>query len=556
VDRALIDRRVIPGLLEILSTERSDDLLSAALIAAGRIDAGETGVHAEALANALREHLKAPSQELSETAILSLGLLGDRGGFDALHSLLDATDEGAKLVGRGKVPTRSRAFAAFALGAMATDQDGVALEQSIALALVQALEEPHTRPDVPVAAAMALGLCDLPLRVTLPPRELLGHDAAEHVVSQNALARWLLSRSEQTVQSGRRASTQEEAFLAVALARQAAGASPELRRAAIEQLSNLVEDARKPSIVRAAGAAALGEIARSEGSEQDDHATAKLIQLTKTGQPMERRFAMIAIARATARPGTGETPTRLGSTGRKALSLLSTRGGATERPWAALALGVHSHALGKAEPDARTTVSSGLADLFRKQTNASVIGAYGTGLALSAREAPDAARERYGKAVFEAYEETNDPTAKGHLAVALGLLNYGPAAADLEQRLSRTRFQHELLWSLAVGLGLMEGQDATPTLLASLKNAQTHWSRAAAAAALGTVGDRRAAVPLLSLGMDRSQPASTRAFAIVGLGILCEERELPWRNPMARAVPYTALTATLLGDARGLFDIL
>ncbi|MFT7077983.1 MAG: hypothetical protein ACJA0P_004010 [Planctomycetota bacterium] len=45
-------------------------------------------------------------------------------------------------------------------------------------------------------------------------------------------------------------------------------------------------------------------------------------------------------------------------------------------------------------------------------------------------------------------------------------------------------------------------------------------------------------------------------MAIVGLGVLCEERELPWRSPMAHALPYSAMTATLGGSVNPIFDLL
>lgn len=95
-----------------------------------------------------------------------------------------------------------------------------------------------------------------------------------------------------------------------------------------------------------------------------------------------------------------------------------------------------------------------------------------------------------------------------------------------------------------------------PILVEVLSTSRSHSSRAAAAIALGTVGDGRVTRPLVGLATDETRPDVTRAFAIVGLGVLCEERELPWRNPLAQSVPYTALTATLVGNTRGLFDIL
>ena len=60
---------------------------------------------------------------------------------------------------------------------------------------------------------------------------------------------------------------------------------------------------------------------------------------------------------------------------------------------------------------------------------------------------------------------------------------------------------------------------------------------------------------LVELATDLERPAGTRAFAIVGLGALCEERSLPWRSPLVQSVPYVTRTVALSGDSLGLIDL-
>lgn len=556
VSRKMIDEVVLPALITLLQGERSDDMISSALIASARIGAGKTGRHRAGILAGIRMHLGAPSQELSETAVLSLGVLGDPLSLDILLAILDDTPAGASYLGRGTVPERSQAFAAFGLGAMAFDSGDVATRQRIALALVDVLSERHARPDLPVAAMMALGHCELPERLTLPPRDLLDSEHVDVVVSQSALVRWLLDRANMTIQDGLVASVEERSFHYVALARLGGAADEGLRDEVIECLISKANDPKEQSIERSAAYMALGQIVRAGDGKRHQGAIRELVKALRSGQPMERRFAAIALAQASSRPGLGDDPLQGAHDGRRGLEGLLMRGGATERPWAAIALGVQADGLAAAGMGRSGAAASGLAETLRKSRNATEKGAFALGLALACADVDDKVRARHGRTMHKAFQRASAPDARGHLAVALGLLNEQEARADLREVLQTSTFQPLLLWSTAVGLGLLGDDEVAPLLVDILSTSRSHSSRAAAAIALGTVGDGRAAQPLVELATDVSRPDTTRAFAIVGLGVLCEERLLPWRNPMAQSVPYTALTATLIGKARGLFDIL
>ncbi|MEM8711067.1 MAG: hypothetical protein AAGG01_08950 [Planctomycetota bacterium] len=74
--RAEVAESVIPALLKVVKFGRDDAMVSAALIAASRL--GETG-DAEldsAVVAAIARRLESSSREISETAALSLGILG------------------------------------------------------------------------------------------------------------------------------------------------------------------------------------------------------------------------------------------------------------------------------------------------------------------------------------------------------------------------------------------------------------------------------------------------------------------------------------------------
>ncbi|MEM8711353.1 MAG: HEAT repeat domain-containing protein [Planctomycetota bacterium] len=559
--REVIDEIVLPALLQVLQGERSDDMISAALVAVARIGAGDSGRHRAGILAGIRMHLSAPSQELSETAVLALGIYGDDGGLAMLMDVLGATKKGAALLGRGSVPTRTRAFAAFALGAMADDvgaADAAAVEtqQRIALALLHCLEGRNTRPDVPTAAVLALGLSKLPERLQLPPKELLRLPFVESVMSREALVRELLVRARATIQRGANASIQERSFRYVAIARLAAASGAKLRGEVLEHLIKYVDLAKSQSIERSAAVVALGEIANAGTGKQDRRAVKALMDAVRSGQPIERRFASIALAKVTSRPGSDDDPLRSARDGRSSLEKMLARGGASERPWGALALGVQGYGLAKARHASSTVASSAVAESLRRNGNAANIEAYGLGLALM-YAAPEVSQPSQGhrRTTLAAFQRTKDPDARGHLALSLGMLGVQEARSDLRAALSNAKFQPMLLWSAAVGLGLLQDDEITPVLVEYLKTARAHSSRAAIAAALGAVGDARAARPLVDLALDSARPDGTRAFAVVGLGILCEERTLPWRNPKVLAAPYAARTSTLKGDSLGLLDL-
>lgn len=554
--RATIDDTVLPLLLDALATERADDLLTASLIAVGRIGDGGDAALGRRLAMALEMHLGHRSQEVSETAALSLGILANDASVPTLVELLRASDRGADLVKRGAVPVRTRAFAAFGLGLLAHSNEDNALRQRIALELVAAIDETHVRSDVPIAAVIALGLCPLSDRPVVPAAAMRSRDGVEVVLSRASQLGWLADRIEDGDDENAKRFVAIRAHACVALARLGATASEAARDRVVEVLAGVREDRSEPASVRTGALVALGELVRSGASPSDRLGRRAIENALAKGQPMERRFATIALAASSARPGADDDPLAAAETSRRALLQQLARGKSADRPWAALALGVQAHALraaGAADSDKAGAV---LLDRLRAQRNASDVGAFAIGCALTCEESPRKLRERAGDAAHEAFGRLHDPVSRGHLAISLGLLGHEAARDDLRATLDDAGFQPALLWSSAVGLGLLGDKELTPLLVKALVEAQSHSSRAAAAAALGNIGDRRAVPPLIDVVRDDGRPAATRAFAVIGLGVVCDPAPMPWRTPIAHAMPYFALTETLSGGTRGLLEIL
>ncbi|QDV04598.1 hypothetical protein Poly30_00890 [Planctomycetes bacterium Poly30] len=572
--RSRVEGDILPRLLEVLETERDDSMVSAALIAVARIGSGERRDLAIRVGVAIKEKLSAKSQEISETAALSLGILGEDAALQPLLDLLASSEEGGRLVGKTVVPVRTSAFAAFGLGLMAHERDEPALRQRIAAALMEAMAADHRSNEIPTAAALAIGLCPVPDKLTVPDRATRASTHAHDVVAREAQVRWLVERLDPERSRGRGDLLPRLARVhgITALGRLGSDAPPHVRERVIRTLLGVATSGDSSVHLRTAAWIGLGEVLTAGSSSLDREGMRTLMEALKTGNVLEQHFAGIALALATSREGSDPLPTEAAAddgtvdaakgdrwagleTGRRALLQRLARGRADSLPWFSLALGIQNWHLQRAGQSNHPVAALTLRDRVRNERSAAFIGAYGIACALAHEGSDEESRSRAGDQIHGAFRRTKDPLARGQLAIALGLLDHEPAREDLHQLMETSRFQPELLWSASVALVLIQDPTVVPTLIDTLKKARSASGRGAAAAALGRVGDARAATPLLELLDDESQPTAARAFAIVGLGLLCEESPLPWRTPVAHANPYFAVTETLTGNGRGLLDL-
>lgn len=548
-DDALVDR-VVPALLAILANEREDDLRTAALVALAKTGDRLDGEQRETVRAALRAAFRDDSQEVAETAVLALGILGDSRDVPVLVDVLFGSKAGAKAVQRGGVPERTRAFAGYALAVLGEGTNDAAAHQRIAAAAIAMIEAGSAHHDVAAASAMALGLCPLPARLALPPADVRASDHAEDVVSRDAASRWLSKR----VLGRSDLPPTVRAHVLVATARLARGASESVRADAIEVLAEAAAKSGLDTRERAAAVIGLGELACSR--EGDDAAFKALSAALRRGQSLERRMAAIAIAHASTRPPAAGASLERVDAGRAELVRALRAGRNADDPWCALALGVQIHRA-RALGDAPTRRAMALIeDRIEGSRSASTVGAYAVAASLAAVGASGDEVESAREDLRRALRRTHDPVARGHVVLALGMLGTREVGETLVGVLEDAKFQPQLLWNAAVGLHLVRAGDVTERLSDMMRDASANVTRAAIASAIGRVGDPRALDPLLELANDDSAPAAARAFAVVGIGTLAEDRALPWRVPMAHALPYFAPTQTLWGGGNGVLDVL
>ncbi|MEM6673195.1 MAG: hypothetical protein AAF726_10135 [Planctomycetota bacterium] len=549
--RNIVRDRVLPRLLDIARTERSDDMVSSALVAIGRLTDPSDAELPLAIA-ALRARLSAPNMLVRESALLGLGLLGDPEAAEILASVLSGDEEALSALGLEVSPARLRAFAAHALGFSAQRMDDARSRQRVALALVEALEgDPHRRDDVAVAALGSLGLVDLGPRSIIPREDIREREAIGHVLSGRALARYVDGWIDRSV--GQRAghTVRSRAFACVAYARIADDAGEDVRTDAVERLVDVAEDRALHMHVRTSATIGLGEVARGGGADADRRAREFLVAGLRGGQPLERRFSRIALASSSIRPGGGDDGLSGWTKARTALTGELARARSSDLAWTALALGILEGGVREAGIEAGPGTTSALSTMAVRRKSDDDSAALGLGIALAARGGPRA--DAMGNRVADELDATTSPVMRGHLAIALGLLERSESIDLLRDELAEARNQPILLWSVAVSLVLL-GEPVDDDLVDALRESNSSAQRIAITAALGQTGTASAVEPLLALLAEDDRPTPLRASVVDSLAAICDLDRLPWRDPIAHALPYFAATPTLNGSGSGLLE--
>jgi len=154
-----IRSKVVPALKEALEKERANDIIDGTLIALAKIGDVKSEDGSSEFEPIIAKFLGDSSQQIAETAAVSLGILANDASIAKLKDLMLDTPEGRKLVGSNQVAMRTRAFAAYGLGLIGARTTKNEARQDIMKALVDLLEKPDmSQPDVKVAAMLAIGL--------------------------------------------------------------------------------------------------------------------------------------------------------------------------------------------------------------------------------------------------------------------------------------------------------------------------------------------------------------------------------------------------------------
>ena len=539
-----VRERIVPALLRVLEEERDDSLRSGALVALGKIGPDGSGADAERFEAICLELLRDASQEVRETAALSLGILGSGRAVPYLAHLLWDSKSGQERVGAREVDYRTRAFAAYGLGQIGARSELESERAAIVSILVRGLELDDTRAqDVEVACVLALGLVPLaPLRMAATGGEdtpSVAPAASESRQGQIALLRGLMDEAKR----GRLA----RAHAATSLARLLAG-TPELavlRREVLRELVERLERGRDEAEVLQSCVQALGQLATDSDDPEDARVRRALTLVDqRISEPQARVFALLAMAEAGGRPG-GGTPQGVGEA-RDFLVHELAFGRNAQLPWAMLGCGVLAWHLrdDPAQAGALEALQRALRTALQDARSAERLGAS----ALAVGLAGDRGSTKY---LLRRLADELPDEARAQIALGLGLLGETAAVEPLRALVVDSKYHPERLRACAIALGLLGDKDIVPLLARELAEARSLASQAAIASAFGYIGDHRAVEPLLALLESRTATAKARAFAAVALGNVADKEDWPWNAKFALGLNYRAAVPTLTDPLTG-----
>jgi len=541
--------RGIDAMVTALGRERNRDLMSSLLVGLARSCDDLALARGPGMAQLFAPFLSDPDQEVAETAAAALGILRHEAALPDLVALLHDDAAGRKLAGGERVPTRTRAFAAYALGLAASRSEREDFQAFVAHHLQRALEAAvdARSADLPAACVLALGLVPLPLELRQAPKTGNARRSDDGLAprtraSQVALLVDLLRDTH--LQDRVRAHVPD------ALARLAQGASPDLRADVIQEITALLDRAGRESTEVLRGAVlALGRLGDADGDAADLRVRAALKRSADSSDLQTRLFALVSLAQVATRVGSTEDATAVQNEVQKLLLERFGRGRNRERSWAALSLGILEHGRLAQGHAASNAVRAALRRELAECTAPEQVGAIAIALGL----AHDLGAVR---GLLAQLDELRDPIGRGHVATALGLLGLSEAIPPLRAILVKSRYQPELLRETAIALAMLGDDDLVSTLTDDLRQAKSLASQASVARALGFAGGLNAVEPLARMLEDRTLTAGARGFAAVALGMVCDRERVPWNARLSVGVNYLAAPATLIDGSAGILDIL
>ncbi len=125
----------------------------------------------------------------------------------------------------------------------------------------------------------------------------------------------------------------------------------------------------------------------------------------------------------------------------------------------------------------------------------------------------------------KAFRSESEPVTKGYFALALGMVGDVEAIPELKE-VFKTANDVELIPNTATALGLLGDRTSEPVLAERVVSEKNEFVRASLLFALGLIGDRAAMAPLTAVLGQTTEPAYVRGYAVTGLGLLGEQRDV------------------------------
>ncbi len=520
-------RVILPALKRALVDTNNPDLVTASLIALGKVGMDHREFQ---LLPLISRYLSNKQQEVRETAALALGITQMPAALPILRELVTDSAAGRRRLGRLEVDDRTRAFAAYGIGILASARGAATDVKMAAYETLKELVDDRraSRRDTKIAAVNALGVLELDASKARQKR----------LMWQTLQTLWTyyqqdLGKGEQFIQ----------AHVPVAIGRLLGrGISPEHARYKKAFAAELTRARRRNNVIYQSAAIALGLLVDA-GHEQDKVYSKALLGYYHRGRDQQSRyFALMAMAAI----GGAENRTAL-------LKALAQGRKNVEKPWAALALGVLTNKASKLDPHLDdATVGEAILEELRHTKNKASRGAYAVALGLCGYR--DAASEM--RALVE--KNHNHDELAGYLCIGLALMDDRKAVPLLRDLVRNSVRRPELLRQAAIALGKLRDKSATDLLLELIADNDPNTARlAAVATGLGYIGDRRTVGPLLHYLFDDGMTKLSRAFVAAALGSIADKEPVPFSSRYAAYGNYRASVGTLTNAAgTGILDLL
>jgi HEAT repeat protein len=552
-----IRQKIVPALLAALEKETNNDIVTGCLIAIAKIGDAPSETGDSPFEKVISRFLSDKNQEISETAAVALGILANTKSIPTLKDLLNDTDKGRKLVGQPEVNYRTRAFAAYGLGLIGKLTSSEDRRKEIVSILHQTIESDTTRTrDLKVSCVIAMGLVALEtIDSTMQPEKkgmLVPPDN-----SRIAQLDYLLSFLQDDKQN-----YLVRAHCPTALARLLNGLPPEQYKTYRELVANdllarIEPKAKEQAEVVQSSVQALGLIGTNDNGDPLDKKIRETLETVPkdVSDQQARNFAMVSLAKIGGRTASGAKDSEKGIEEiTKALLSQLADGKSSMKPWAGLSCGVMANELAKASnnsskiPVLQGAVRSAIDDDGKDPAK---LGAF----AISAGIMGDLEAKAD---LMKRLDSEKDETARGYLAIGLGLMNARDAIDKINKIVDESKYKPDLLKQAAIALGLLGDKELVLKLITLLQESKGLATQASLSSALGFIGDQRSIDPLVQMLQNDSLTDRARGFAAVALGIVADKEPLPWNSKIGLDLNYRASTETLTNTSSGtgILDIL
>lgn len=548
-DPEQIKNVIVPALLEALRNESSPDILTGAMIALAKIgdpaSSSESPPPDSEFALEIQKFLKSSSQEVRETAAVSLGILAHPSQVELLVALMKDEPLGRTAMGSTTVDQRTRAFAAYGLALIGSrlKVEAVQERKDIVAALASVLlADREALPDISVAAMVAMGL----VRLESSPPEVDFKELKKRTVPT--------SREEQILFALEYMADDARPYMVRAHVPTAVGRlltgltapppeskSQSVREYAVEEMLKTLAKGGTQQEIRGSLVLAMGLIGNRGESKTDKAIRDALIDAAKDATQQTKNFALIALGKVGARMDTSSPNASDAGFAAIEKHLLSQLGSArgNQEDFAGLAVGVLGHALQESNNQGLPrSLYNALAEKLRGAKNENNVGALSIAAGMTQEEG-------FRTRLLELLDSTSADEPRGYVAVALGMARVNEAKERIQKLVKESEYRPDLLKQAAIALGLLGDREIVPDLLEMLAESKGLAAQASISSALGFIGDRRSVDPLVDMLKNKSLTDLARGFAAVALGIVADKEDLPWNSKIGEDLNYRASTSTL-----------